>query len=133
LNNRRYFMKDMIMKPKIWLIIITLLHSFMGVIVPYIQMGGGKDDLAMILYFLTVSVYLLYAALMTEGETQARLAAVLCAPVVVWFIVSAIMQLEMMGMPVAKLPGALFPIVMWSLPAVTGIMNWNSGLAKEEV
>jgi len=36
-------------------------------------------------------------------------------------------------MPVAKLPGALFPIVMWSLPAVTGIMNWNSGLAKEEV
>ena len=126
-------MKDMIMKPKIWLIIITLLHSFMGVIVPYIQMGGGKDDLAMILYFLTVSVYLLYAAFMTEGETQARLAAVLCAPVVVWFIVSAIMQLEMMGMPVAKLPGALFPIVMWSLPAVTGIMNWNSGLAKEEV
>jgi len=126
-------MKDMIMKPKIWLIIITLLHSFMGVIVPYIQMGGGKDDLAMILYFLTVSVYLLYAALMTEGETQARLAAVLCAPVVVWFIVSAIMQLEMMEMPVAKLPGALFPIVMWSLPAVTGIMNWNSGLAKEEV
>jgi len=126
-------MKDMIMKPKIWLIIITLLHSFMGVIVPYIQTGGGKDDLAMILYFLTVSVYLLYAAFMTEGETQARLAAVLCTPVVVWFIVSAIMQLEMMGMPVAKLPGALFPIVMWSLPAVTGIMNWNSGLAKEEV
>ena len=121
-----FIMKEMIMKPKIWLIIITLLHSFMGVIVPYIQMGGGKDDLAMILYFLTVSVYLLYAAFMTEGETQARLAAVLCAPVVVWFIVSAIMQLEMMGMPVAKLPGALFPMVMWSLPAITGIMNWNS-------
>ena len=79
-------MKEKLMKPKIWLIIITLLHSFMGVIVPYIQMGGGKDDLAMILYFLTVSVYLLYAAFMTEGETQARLAAVLCAPVVVWFI-----------------------------------------------
>ena len=71
------------MKPKIWLIIITLLHSFMGVIVPYIQMEGGKDDLAMILYFLTVSVYLLYAAFMTEGETQARLAAVLCTHVVV--------------------------------------------------
>ena len=119
-------MKEKLMKPKIWLIIITLLHSFMGVIVPYIQMEGGKDDLAMILYFLTVSVYLLYAAFMTEGETQARLAAVLCTPVVVWFIVSAIMQPEMMGMPAAKLPGALFPMVMWSLPAITGIMNWNS-------
>ena len=125
-------MKEKLMKPKIWLIIITLLHSFMGVIVPYIQKGGGKDDLAMILFFLTVSVYLLYAAFMTEGETQARLAAVLCAPVVVWFIVSAIMQLEMMGMPVAKLPGALFPMVMWSLPAITGIMNWNSGLTNEK-
>ena len=76
-------MKEMIMKPKIWLIIITLLHSVMGVIVPFIQMGGGKDDLGMILWFLTVSVYLLYAAFMTEGQTQARLAAVLCAPVVV--------------------------------------------------
>ena len=51
-------MKDMITKPKIWLIILTLLHSFMGVIVPYIQMGGGKDNLAMILYFLMVSVYM---------------------------------------------------------------------------
>ena len=119
-------MKDMIMKPKIWLIILTLLHSLMGVIVPFIQMGGGKDDLAMILWFLTVSVYLLYAAFMTEGQTQARLAAVLCGPVVVWFIVSAIMQLEMMGMPVAKLPEALFPMVLWSLPVITGIMNWNS-------
>ena len=125
-QTKETFMIEILMKPKIWLIIITLLHSFMGVIVPYIQMGGGKDDLAMILYFLTVSVYLLYAAFMTEGETQARLAAVLCAPVVVWFIVSAIMQLEMMGMPAAKLPGALFPMVMWSLPAITGIMNWNS-------
>jgi len=28
--------------------------------------------------------------------------------------------------PVAELPGALFPMVMWSLPAITGIMNWNS-------
>ena len=125
-------MKEMIMKPKIWLIIITLLHSLMGVIVPFIQMGGGKDDLAMILWFLTVSVYLLYAAFMTEGQTQARLAAVLCGPVVVWFIVSAIMQLEMMGVPAAKLPEALLPMVMWSLPTITGIMNWNSGLANEK-
>ena len=117
---------DKLMKPKIWLIILTLLHSIMGVIVPYMQMGGGKDDLAMILWFLTVSVYLLYAAFMTEGEAQARLAAVLCTPVVVWFVVSAIMQLEMMGMPVAEFPGALFPLTVWSLPAVTGIMNWNS-------
>ena len=34
----------------------TVVHSFMGVIVPYIQMDGGRDNLAMILYFLMVSV-----------------------------------------------------------------------------
>ena len=68
-------MKDMIMKPKIWLIVIAVMHSVMGVIVPVIQMGASKDDLAIVLYFLTVSVYLLYAAFMTEGKTQARLAA----------------------------------------------------------
>ena len=119
-------MKDMIMKPKIWLIVIAVMHSVMGVIVPVMQMGASKDDLAIVLYFLTVSVYLLYAAFMTEGKTQARLAAVLCAPVVVWFIVSAIMELKMMGVPVAEIPSGLFPLILWGLPTVTGIMNWNT-------
>ena len=102
------------------------MHSVMGVIVPVIQMGASKDDLAIVLYFLTVSVYLLYAAFMTEGKTQARLAAVLCAPVVVWFIVSAIMQLKMMGVPVAEVPSGLLPLILWGLPTATGIMNWNT-------
>ena len=118
-------MKDMIMKPKIWLIVIAVMHSVMGVIVPVVQMGANKDDLAVVLYFLTVSVYLLYAAFMTEGKTQARLAVVLCAPVVVWFIVSAIMELKMMGVPVADIPSGLFPLILWGLPTVAGIMNWN--------
>jgi hypothetical protein len=46
--------------------------------------------------------------------------------VVVWFIISAIMQLEMMGVAVAEIPSGLFPIVLWALPAITGIMNWNT-------
>ena len=113
---------DMLKKPKLWLIVLTLMHSVMGVIVPYFQMGGGKEDLAMILYFLVISVHLLYAAFMTEGQTQARLATVLCAPVVVWFIVSGVMGLKIMGVDVFALP----PLVLWSLPAITGLMNWNS-------
>ena len=80
-------MKDMLMKPKIWLVVIAVMHSVVGVIVPVIQMGASRDDLAIVLYFLTVSVYLFYAAFMTEGKAQAKLATVLCAPVVVWFIV----------------------------------------------
>ena len=117
---------DMLKKPKLWLIVLTLMHSLMGVIVPYVQMGGGKENLAMILWFLVISVHLLYAAFMTEGQTQARLATVLCAPVVVWFIVSGVMGLEMMGVAAAAFPDVVFPLVVWSLPAVTGYMNWNS-------
>ncbi len=43
-------MKDMIMKPKIWLIVIAVMHSVMGVIVPVIQIGASKDDLAIVLW-----------------------------------------------------------------------------------
>ena len=116
----------MLKKPKLWLIILALMHTFLGVIGSYVQMGGDTEFLAIILYFLLVSVYLLYAAFMTKGQEQARLAVVLCAPTVVWFIVSGIMGLEMMGVPVAEFPSALLPITLWSLPAVTGLMNWNS-------
>ena len=118
-------MKDMLMKPKIWLIVIAIMHSAVGIIVPVVQMGGNKDDLAIVLYFLVVSVYLMYAAFMMEGKIQARLAVVLCAPVVVWFIISGIMNLEMMGSPVAELPSALVPLILWGLPTITGILNWN--------
>ena len=118
-------MKDIIIKPKIWLIVIAVMHSVVGVIVPVIQMGGNKDDLAIVFYFLLVSVYLLYVAFMTKGKNQARLAVVLCAPVVFWFIISGIMKLEMMGVPVAEIPSVLVPLILWGLPTITGILNWN--------
>ena len=43
-------MKDMITKPKIWLIIIAIMHTFMGVIGSYITMGGSVENLAIFLY-----------------------------------------------------------------------------------
>jgi hypothetical protein len=36
------------------------------------------------------------------------------------------MQLKMMGVPVAEIPSGLFPLILWGLPTVTGIMNWNT-------
>ena len=118
-------MKDMIMKPKIWLIVIAVMHTLMGVIATYIAIGNS-DNLALIIQFGFISVYLLYVAFMTEGQTQARLATVLCAPFVAWFVISAIMKLNMFGVPVAEMPGALMPLILWALPVVTGIMNWNT-------
>ena len=119
-------MKDMIMKPKIWLIIIALMHLFMGVIGSYITMGGTIENLSIMIYLGITSIYLLYVAFMTEGQTQARFAVVLCAPMVVWFVIGFIMKLELYGVPVAEMPSGLLPLTLWSLPALTGIMNWNS-------
>ena len=103
-------MKDMIMKPKIWLIVIALMHLFMGVIGGYLMNGGNIDTLAV----------------MTEGQTQARFAVVLCAPIVLWFVIGFILKLDFLGVPVAEMPSGLLPLTLWSLPAVTGIMNWNT-------
>ena len=102
-------MKDMIMKPKIWLIILAVMHTLMGVIATYIIVGNA-DNLASIIQLGFISIYLLYVAFMTEGQAQARLATVLCAPFIVWFIIS----------------GALMPLTLWGLPTITGILNWNT-------
>ena len=117
-------MKDMLMKPKIWLIILAVMHTLMGVIATYIIVGN-PDNLASIMQLGFISVYLLYVAFMTEGKTQAKLATVLCAPFVAWFTISAIMKLNMFGVPVAKMPGALLPLKLWGLPTITGILNWD--------
>ena len=122
---------DMIKKPKIWLVVLALMHTFMGVIGSYVQMGGDTEHLAVILYFLPVAVYLLYAAFMTEGQEQARLAAVLCGPVFVWFVICAAMGLDMAGEPAAPFPQAILPMILWGMPALCGVMNWNSELAEE--
>ena len=118
-------MKDMLMKPKIWLIIIALMHLFMGVIGAYIQMGT-IENLSIMIYLGITSIYLLYVAFMTEGKIQARFAVVLCAPIVVWFVIGFIMKLDFLGVPVAEMPSGLLPLILWLLPTITGIMNWDS-------
>lgn len=108
---------------KLWLLIIAVMHTVMG--------GGGTyatygmDSLAIVGFFCLVGLYLFYAAFMTEGQAQARLAAVLCGPVVVWFVLCAIMGLTMFGDPAAPMPESILPIVLWGMPALSGVMGWN--------
>ena len=118
-------MKDMIMKPKIWLVVLAVMHTLMGVIATYIIVGNA-DNLASIIQLGFISIYLLYVAFMTEGQNQARLATVLCAPFVAWFVISAILKLNMFGVPVAEMPSALLPLTLWGLPTITGVLNWNT-------
>ena len=111
---------------KIWLTIIALMHTFMGVLMPIIQFGSNRENLGVFLYFLIISVHLFYVILFTKGQNQARLGIVLCAPVVTWFIISAIMKLEIYGFPIAEMPAALMPIVFWTMPIIAGLYNWDS-------
>ena len=119
-------MKDMMMKPKIWLIIIALMHLFMVVIGGYVMNGGTIDDVSIMIYLGITSIYLLYTAFMTEGQTQARFAVILCAPIVAWFVIGFILKLDFLGVPVAEMPSALMPLTLWTLPVITGVINWNT-------
>ena len=63
---------------------------------------------------------------MTKGQNQARLSVIICSPIIVFFVFGAVMKLEIMGVPVAAFPEAIFPFVVWTLPVLTGLLNWNS-------
>ena len=116
-------MIDTILNTKIWLLILAVMHMLMGVGGSYAQLGS--DYLALIGFFAAVGTYLFYAGLMTEGQEQARLAAVLCGPVFVWFVISAAMNLDMAGQPAAPFPESITPMILWGMPALCGVMGWN--------
>ena len=123
---KNQFKMKTLKKPKIWLIILAILHTGPGVILPYIEMGGGTEHLATILIFLCLTVYIIYIAFMTKGQNQARLSVIICSPIIVFFVFGAVMKLEIMGVPVAAFPEAIFPFLVWTLPVLTGLLNWNS-------
>ena len=108
---------------KLWLIIIAIGHLGPGTLLPYLSVGN--DELAIIGLSAVVGVYLLYAAFMVEGQAQARLAAALCGPMVVWFVLAIAMDLQMYGDSVAPFPEAILPFVLWGMPALSGVMGWN--------
>ena len=112
-----------ILNTKVWLLIIATMHMIMGVGASYVELGS--EHIAMIGFFAAVGFYLIYAGLMTEGQEQARLAAVLCGPVFVWFVIAAGMDLNMAGQAAAPLPESILPMILWGMPALCGVMGWN--------
>ena len=113
-----------ILNTKVWLTIIGVMHLLMGVIVNYME-NGSEDNLAGFGFFAMISFYLIYVAFMTTGQVQARLAVIFCGPVVVWFIVCMVMDLSLFGAAVAPMPEAVLPLVLWGMPALCGILDWN--------
>ena len=113
-----------ILNTKVWLTIIGVMHLLMGVIVNYME-NSSEDNLAGFGFFAMISFYLLYVAFMTAGQVQARLTVIFCGPVVVWFVVCMVMDLSLFGAAVATMPEAVLPLVLWGMPALCGILDWN--------
>ena len=118
-----------IMNTKFWLIIIAFMHTIFGILMPMLEYGN-IDNLGIFLYFLILSVHLFYVIIFTKNQTQNKLSVILCAPMVIWFVISSIMKLEMFGFPIASMPNALIPIIFWTMPVISGIYNWNFNKSK---
>ena len=117
---------EWMMEPKKWLILALVAHTGLGVIGNANAYDGDIDGILATLGFLMlISIFLAYAAFMTEGREQARLAAVICGPVFVWFIVCMAMGLEFMsnGFTIGEIAPAL---MVWGVPALVGVLNWNN-------
>ena len=122
-----------IFNTKIWLLILAVVHTVMGIIVNYQQVTADVTDinafntenLAIFLIFGCMSIYLFYVAMMTSGQNQARLAVVLCVPFFIFFVISWMMGLNLVGIPVAAMPEAILPFILWLMPGISGLINWN--------
>ena len=122
-----------IFNTKIWLLILAVVHTLMGIVVNYKQVTADVTDikafntenLAIFLIFGCMSIYLFYAAMMTSGQNQARLAAILCVPFFIFFVISWTMGLKLVGTPVAAMPEAILPFILWLMPGISGLINWN--------
>ena len=106
-----------ILSPKIWLLIVLVLHTAVGVMAQTDFSVDAEVDRAGV--FLVISAYLAYAAFLTSGQEQARLAAALAGPIWVWFVVCTALGLEgWEGIPVP-------PLFIWGMVALTGLMSWD--------
>ena len=120
-------MKAEALNPKWWLIITAIVHTIVGV---FSQLDPDNDNELMVAgIFLIITVYLLYAALMTSGRAQARLTAVLAGPIWVWFIVCAGLELDVTyateNVDWELGPEMAPPLILWGVTALTGVLSWN--------
>lgn len=122
-------LKTELLNPKWWLVITALMHTVVGVLM---ELDPDNDNELMIAgIMLIIPVYMLYAAFMNEGRAQARLAAVIAGPIFVWFVLCAILALEI-TYPTTGYTFELAPppLVFWGMTALTGVLGWNMDEAK---
>ena len=124
--------KAEVLNPKWWLIINAIGHAVIGVL---LQMDPDNDvELTIAGVFLVIAVYMLYAAFMTTGRAQARLAAVIAGPFWVWLVMCIALGVEITyadgtasEMLSFELSDYVPPLIFWGMTALTGLLGWNMG------
>ena len=119
--------KTELLNPKWWLVITALIHTVVGVLM---ELDPDNDNELMVAgIMLIIPIYMLYAAFMNEGQAQARLAAVIAGPFFVWFLLCAILGLEITYATTDytfEFYGQIIPpLVFWGMTALTGVLGWN--------
>ena len=120
--------KAEVLNPKWWLIINAIGHAVIGVL---LQMDPDNDvELTIAGVFLVIAVYMLYAAFMTTGRAQARLAAVIAGPFWVWLVMCIALGVEITYTTDAATGSFDFadnvpPLIFWGITALTGVLGWN--------
>jgi len=120
--------KAEVLNPKWWLIINAIGHTVIGVLLP---LDPDNDNELMVAgVMLVITVYMLYAAFLTAGRAQARLAAVIAGPIWVWFVVCIALGLEITYTTDAATQSFDFadnvpPLIFWGMTALTGVLGWN--------
>ena len=115
-----------ILNPKIWLIITGLIHALVGVL-SELDMGN-ETQVAVSGFFLLTTFTMLYAAFLTEGEQQARLATVIAGPIWAWFVICAVQgyTLDYEGETFTfELSTSIPPLILWGMTALSGIVHGN--------
>ena len=122
--------KAEVLNPKWWLVINAIGHAVIGVL---LQMDPDNDvELTIAGVFLVIAVYMLYAAFMTTGRAQARLAAVIAGPFWVWLVMCIALGVEITyadgtatEMLSFELADNMPPLIFWGMTALTGVLGWN--------
>ena len=116
--------KRQILDPQIWLVLVAIVHSVVGVILP----TEWEDDTNKLVsgWFLLSTVTMLGTAFLLEGEEMARMAVLIAGPVWVWFVIICAQGLEWnLGktqMTMTWKDNAP-PLVLWGILALSGLLG----------